>query len=109
MPTKIIASAVAADVTVALALDPPVRGCSAGPGLHVAIPTDWFVRCNAGEQIAGCNYSHLETDGALYVSDVAQSRTANPVYTTGLNAGQLSAFVTKLGTAVVVSIAMVDA
>lgn len=99
MSTKLILAAAPADVTIGLALDPPVRGCHGGSGFHVFIPPDWFVRCNAGEQLAGCNFSHLEDDGSLYVSDTAQSRTANPVYTTGLNAGQLSAFVTKLATA----------
>jgi len=109
MATKVIPAAVAADVTIALALDPPVSGCHGGGGVHVGIPPDWFVRCNSGQAVPGCNYSHLEDDGALYVSDAAQSRVANPAYTTVLNAGQLAAFVTKLSTAAVVSIAMVDA
>lgn len=102
MATKNIPGAVAADVTVALALDPPARGCLTSRGTQLVIPPDWFARCVAGEQIDGCNYSKIEADGSLYVSDVAQSRVANPTYTTGLNAGQLSAFVTKLATAVVV-------
>lgn len=109
MPTKVIPGAAAADITIGLALDPPVRGCGGTQGIQIVIPPDWFARCNAGQQVEGCNYSHLEDDGSLYVSDVAQSRVANPTYTNGLNAGQLAAFVTKLSTAIVVSVATVDA
>lgn len=102
MATKNIPGAVATDVTVALALDPPARGCLTSRGTQLVIPPDWFARCNAGEQVDGCNYSKIEQDGSLYVSDVAQSRTANPVYTTGLRPADLSAFVTRLNAAVVV-------
>lgn len=109
MPTKVIPGAVAADVAIGLALDPPVRGCHGGLGVHVLIPADWFVRCNAGEAIDGCNYSHLESDGSLYVDDIAQSRTADPVYTKDLKAADLQAFTLKLATAVVVVGASVDA
>lgn len=103
MATKQIPGAIAADVVVALALDPPVRGCTGSRGVQLVIPPDWFARCNAGQAVEGCNYSKLEADGSLYVSDVAQSRVANPTYTTGLNAGNLAAFVTKLATAQVVT------
>lgn len=110
MPTKRIAVAAATDVTVCLALDPPVVGCHAGGGVHVTIPPDWFARCNAGQAVLGCNYSRLEADSSLYVSAAAQSRTTNPTYTTGLVAGDLSAFVTKLASAVVVvGVAVADA
>ena len=102
MPTKKISGAVAADVVIALALDPPVRGCEAGAGLRTPIPADWFARCNAGQAVPGCNYSQTEADGTMYVSDVAQSRTGNPAFIGGLNAGQLTAFIARLGTSVVV-------
>lgn len=103
MSAKVIAGAVAADVTIMQTLDPPQRGCTGSAGKQLTIPSDWLARCIAGQTVEGCSYPVIEAGGAMLVSDTAQSRTGNPTYTSGLNAGQLAAFVSKLASAVVVS------
>lgn len=85
------------DIAIANGLVAPVIGCRAGLGVHVSIPPDWQARCLAGEWVAGCNSSAKDRIfRSLVVSDLHQSRWANPTYTGGLNATWLANFIAKV-------------
>lgn len=61
------------DADLCNAIEPPVRGCHAGEGLHVAIPSDWQARILAGQHVPGCSYAATavndESQVTLLVSD----------------------------------------
>lgn len=101
---KLIQSgAVQLDADVCNAIDPPVRGCHAGDGLHVDIPPDWLARILAGQAVPGCNYCALRSDG-LVVSDVALAQLAIPAVVNALPSAlktEAPLLQTKLATAVV--------
>lgn len=104
--TKQVLAAAQTDADVCNALQPPVRGCDAGPGLHIIIPPDFVARIALGQEVPGCTYSHLETDGSLLVSDRVQSQIAIPAVVNTLSAPlqvSATALVAKLSIAAVVA------
>ena len=75
---KIILEATAEDAALANALDPPMRGCQAGAGIHIEIPEDWRERILRGEAVEGCSYASIERDGSLVVSGAAHRGARDP-------------------------------
>jgi len=107
MTKRIAAGAVQLDADVCNAVDPPVRGCHAGAGLHIDIPADWAARIAAGQQVPGCSYHTLALDGSLVVSDTAIAQVAKPAVSNALPAplkAEAPLLVTKLATAVDISL-----
>lgn len=106
MTTKQIEIAAQADADVCNALDPPKIGAQAGGGIHVAISPDFAARIALGQEVPGCTYSHVESDGSLYVSPQVQAQIAIPAVVNGLTPQlqiESAALITKLAAAVVVS------
>ena len=102
--------AVQLDADVCNNINPPVRGCHAGGGIHVAIPPDWAARILAGQVVQGCSYYQLLTqtngDISLLVDDFAIGQLAIPAIVNGLSAplkAQAGLLQAKLATAVQVA------
>ncbi len=74
MSAKVVLLALQADVNVCNALLPPVKGCNAGGGTHIVIPSDFAARIAGAQNVPGCSYASLEFDGSLYCDIVLQSR-----------------------------------
>jgi hypothetical protein len=103
--SKKIAAAVQLDADTCNAVDPPVRGCHAGIGIHVDIPADWLTRILAGQQVPGCSY-HAIDGSELTVSDRAIAQLAIPAVVNALPAplkAEAPLLVTKLATGIVVA------
>jgi hypothetical protein len=105
MSAKIVAAAIQADVDVCNALEPPVKGCHAGSGIHIVIPPDFVARIAAAQDVPGCSYARLDADGSLYVDSRAQAQIAIPAVVSALSAplqGQATALIAKLAAAAIV-------
>lgn len=89
----LISGAVAADVAIANALQPPTRGIGGG----VTIPSDWFSRSVNGERIPGCTTHSIEGTTML-VTPTVQTRIKDAalVASLGLNSAQVAAFKTRI-------------
>jgi len=101
---KLIQSgAVQLDADVCNNIDPPARGCHAGPGAHVVIPADWQARILAGQQVPGCSYYSLDGTDSLLVGNNAIAQLAIPAIVNGLSAplkAQVALLQTKLASAI---------
>lgn len=103
---KQVSSAAQADADVCNALSPPTKGCHAGSGIHVVIPADWQARIAAGQEVPGCSYAHIESDGSLFVDSVVNANIAIPAIVNALSVplqAKAAALQTKLATAQVIS------
>jgi len=96
VPVKLIYNPSPADIAIANHLDPAAVGIAVNGGIHGMTPSNWAALCAAGVAVAGCTYQEIDPACNLRVSVAAQARDADPTYTTGLDAGQLSHFVGKL-------------
>ena len=95
-------AAIQLDADICNTVDPPVRGCHAGFGIHVLIPADYQARILAGEDMPGCNYHRLDS-GQLVVSDVAIAQLSIPAVINLLSASlkaEAAILNTKLASAV---------
>lgn len=104
--TKSVTSAVQGDADVCNALSPPTKGCHAGSGIHIVIPSDWQARIAAGQEVPGCSYAHLEPDGSLFVDANVNAKIAVPANINALSAplqAEAAALQAKLATATVIS------
>lgn len=103
----IISSAVASDLSIALAIDPQLRGVT-GNGAK-PIPANWFALCATGTPPAGCNSAYIAADASMFVSDVVQAGVGNTVLTAalGLNPAALASLVLKISLGTVASAAVV--
>jgi hypothetical protein len=93
---NIILNATLSDLSIALTLDPPMRGCQGGPGIQIPIPDDWMTRCLSGKHVEGCNHASLKEDGSLYVSDTVIGNSTNPDFTKLIDSTLLTAFLGKM-------------
>lgn len=73
-----IKSATKADVDLLNQIEPPTRGVHAGGGIHVDIPADWAARIANGEEVPGCTYAKLQSDGSLLIDDLVQVELQKP-------------------------------
>ncbi len=106
MPQKKVAAPVQADCDVLNLLVAPSRGCDAGSGLHIVIPADWQTRILAGQQVPGCTYHAIDTDGTLTVGSIDQLNLANPVLVNAMSLPQqtqVASLLTKLSTATIIT------
>jgi len=81
---KVISGAVQADADICNTVDPPTKGCHAGSGLHVVIPSDFAARILAGQSVSGCSYCDVKSDGTLCVTDRAQAQLLIPAVVAAL-------------------------
>ncbi len=92
MPKLISSGATQADADLCNAIESPSRGCPAGGGVQVAIPSDWQARIAAGQAVPGCTYYKPTVDDAavssLVVSDRAVARLGLPAIVNALTAPQ---------------------
>lgn len=97
----LIAGAVAADATIANALQPPTRCVQSAGG--VVVPGDWLSLCLAGQQVAGCT-AHYLVGSTMTVTATVQARIndAALVASLGLNAAQVAAFKGRIASGVYV-------
>lgn len=105
MATKIIlAGGIQADCDVSNTLSPPLAGCHAGAGLHLAIPPDFDARVLLGQSVPGCNYCKIEDDGSVRVTLDCQIQVVGPSALANLPAAlkpQLAPFIVKINAAAV--------
>lgn len=85
----LIAGAVAADVSIANALQPPTRCVSS----NISIPGNWLSQCIAGTPVPGCT-THYILGTTMLVTPTVQTRIndAALVASLGLNAAEVAAF-----------------
>lgn len=93
----LIAGAVAADATIANALQPPTRCIQSSGG--VAVPGDWLSRCLAAQQVPGCT-AHYLSGSTMLVTATVQTRINNAalVASLGLDPTQVAAFKSRIAT-----------
>jgi len=104
--TKKVSSAVQGDADVCNALSLPTQGCHAGAGIHVVIPADWQARIAAGQDVPGCSYAHIESDGSLFVDAIVNTMIAVPANINALSAplqAKAAALQAKLSIAIIIS------
>ena len=64
-------------VVIANSIIPPVKGVHVGGGIHVTIPDDWETRINNGEEVPGCSYAKIESDGSLSIDDLIHDKLSD--------------------------------
>ena len=109
--TKQITTSSAADAAICNILEPPTKGVHAGGGIHIVIPADWQTRIANAQDVPGCTYVRIESDGSAYIDDNIQTRAATPAVVNALTApqqAQVTALNAKLAAAVVVAGAQVS-
>lgn len=106
MSTKrILSGAVQADADVCNAYDPPKAGAQGTRGLQIVIPGDFATRIASAQDVPGCTYARIDSDGTLDVSAVAQAASVGPSALSSLPVGlrpQLAVLLPKISAATVV-------
>ena len=75
--SKQIKSATLSDAKFINQLIPQIKGVHVGGGIHVTIPDDWETKISNGEEVPGCSYAKIESDGSLSIDDLIHDKLSD--------------------------------